>query len=421
MPPKVSKILCAGCSSEIKNKECLECPLCKKTYDLACTNITSHKFRAMSLEQKQKWCCPECHSKKPKSNDCTTPVRSLMSSAATTTAGSVETSNITVRATQKRGQDLTGQDPSGQDPSGRDPSGRDPSGQDPFSATSNVTLRAPQKPDQGVDGGQAEIAFEEETILHNTTNLSQMIKNEIRLAFKTDVPILLRRFFETELAPIRAQLDAIEASASFTSSQFDDIAQKMKNMSQENKDLRAKCEGLHNTVVDLQARLNAMEQHMRNSNIEIQGVPEHRTENVVTLVNQIAQVVSYKLSDADIITCSRVASLNKQTKRPRSIVVKLRSPRCRDEFYSAVSKYNKSNPKSKLNSGLVGIAGDRVPIYVSEHLSPANKALHAAARLKGKELGYRYVWVRNGQIFMRKDDSSRFIHIKNEQTLSTLT
>lgn len=68
----------------------------------------------------------------------------------------------------------------------------------------------------------------------------------------------------------------------------------------------------------------------------------------------------------------------------------------------------------------MGIAGDKSPVYVCEHLSPANKALHAAARIRSRELGYKFVWVRNGHIFMRKDETSRFIHIKNKQTLVAL-
>ncbi|CAH2096312.1 unnamed protein product [Euphydryas editha] len=163
-----------------------------------------------------------------------------------------------------------------------------------------------------------------------------------------------------------------------------------------------------------------MEQCMRESNLEIQGVPEFKSENVVSVVKQVAKVVSAKLHDEDILSCTRVAAMNKKGQRPRAIVVKLKSSRCRDEVYSAVRRFNKAHLNEKLNSSHLGIAGEKTNVYVCEHLSPANKALHAAARIKSRELGYKFIWVRNGHIFVRKDENSRFIHIKNQQTVSSL-
>lgn len=112
-----------------------------------------------------------------------------------------------------------------------------------------------------------------------------------------------------------------------------------------------------------------------------------------------------------------MASVNKGSKKPRVI---LRSVRCRDEFYSAVARFNKSNPGNKLNSSMLGIGGISSSVYVAKHLSRANKMLHAAARAKAKDLSYKFVWVRNGRVFMRKNETSHFIHVKNNEVLERL-
>ncbi|CAG9784798.1 unnamed protein product [Diatraea saccharalis] len=52
--------------------------------------------------------------------------------------------------------------------------------------------------------------------------------------------------------------------------------------------------------------------------------------------------------------------------------------------------------------------------------SPSNKALHAAARAKAKELSYKFVWVRDGRIFMRKSETSDFTHVRNGEVLEKL-
>lgn len=124
--------------------------------------------------------------------------------------------------------------------------------------------------------------------------------------------------------------------------------------------------------------------------------------------------MGYGLKDEDIVKCTRVAKLNKESKQHRSIVVKFRNIRNRDEFYSAVHRYNKSNPHDKLHTALLGMAGERKSVYVSEHLSPSNKHLHAAARKKAKEVGYQFVWVKNGHIFVRKDIDSKYVYTYQE-------
>ncbi|KAF9414516.1 hypothetical protein HW555_007590 [Spodoptera exigua] len=60
-------------------------------------------------------------------------------------------------------------------------------------------------------------------------------------------------------------------------------------------------------------------------------------------------------------------------------------------------------------------------VYVCEHLSPDCKYLHAATRLKAKELKFKYVWVKYGRVYMRKDDRAGHILVKNVDFLNNIT
>ncbi|XP_064072497.1 uncharacterized protein LOC135193538 [Vanessa tameamea] len=166
--------------------------------------------------------------------------------------------------------------------------------------------------------------------------------------------------------------------------------------------------------------MSLMEQHSRDCNLEIQCVPEHKSENLSSIVHQLASVVSFDLHDNDIVNFHRVAKRNTESKRPRSIIVKLSTPRKRDNFLAAVKVFNKNNPQSKLNSSHLGIASGKEQIYIMEHLSPDNKRLHAAARLAIKEKKYEYVWIRSGRIFVRRNDTSPAVLIKNFDSLKQL-
>lgn len=159
---------------------------------------------------------------------------------------------------------------------------------------------------------------------------------------------------------------------------------------------------------------------MRDSNLEIVGVPEFRNENLPSTVLQLAKVVDIDISDDDIVHVTRIAKINRQSDRPRSILVKLRSPRKRDILLAAVTKFNKKNPKDKLSSQHLGLGGPGVPVFVAEHLTPENRSLHAAARIKAKGLAYKFIWVRNGRIFVRKDETSQAIAIRCMDSLNRI-
>lgn len=109
-----------------------------------------------------------------------------------------------------------------------------------------------------------------------------------------------------------------------------------------------------------------------------------------------------------------------RTSRPRTVIAKLRSPRCRDDLLAAVSKYNRDHKNEKLNSSLIGIGGKKSAIFVGEHLTPERRSLYAAARLKSKEIGYKFVWVRNGKILMRKAENMPAVIITNLEYLNKL-
>ncbi|XP_050684050.1 uncharacterized protein LOC126978964 [Leptidea sinapis] len=164
-----------------------------------------------------------------------------------------------------------------------------------------------------------------------------------------------------------------------------------------------------------------MEQQLRQCNIELQCVPERKNENLIDIITELGKVIGCNLSSNDVLHCTRTAKTKADTPRPRSVVVQLSSIRMRDQVIAAVSKFNKDNPQNKLNSAHVGLLSNNItPIFVNEHLSPTNKSLHAAARIKAKEKGYKFTWILNGKIFIRKNEGSQYILIKNKNTLDNL-
>lgn len=223
-----------------------------------------------------------------------------------------------------------------------------------------------------------------------------------------------------KLKPIKEEIQDVKDSMNFLNDQYEEFIKEHKIYKKRMQVLERQNERLTSAVKDMSDRINNMEQYARVNNLEIQCLPENKNENLLELVKKLGSVVGFDIKKDTILHVTRIAKIDKSSTRPRSIVVQCSSPRIRDEFLAANIKFNRMNVNDKLNTQHMGIDGAKRPIYVIEHLSPYNKQLHAAARVKAKELGFKYVWTRNGKIIMRRNDSSPFCIIYNKDCLDKL-
>lgn len=254
------------------------------------------------------------------------------------------------------------------------------------------------------------------------------VREIIQDVMKSELSIMLSKLNETimailnrELQPINAKIAAMDDSMKFMNSQYEDLIKEHVSSKETVIQLRKENLEMSKIVNLLNVRVDQLEQQTRSNNIEIQCLPEKKHENLFDIVSEISKVSGCVMENRDILHCTRVAKLNPNNTRPRSIVVQLASPRLRDNFLASIVNFNKNNKDNKLNSGHLGYSGPKTAIFVTEHLSPTYRALHAAARIKARELGYKFVWIRSGRIFMRKVQESEHIMVRNMDTLNKLT
>lgn len=253
-----------------------------------------------------------------------------------------------------------------------------------------------------------------------SSEVSSIIKNEIS-GLMRHLNQTLANYVNKELKVIKDNIDEIKKSMEFMNEKYEEMKTEVSSKINIIIDVQRENEQLKTTVHDLNMRLNQVEQQARSSNLEIQCLPEHKTENLVSTVMNISRIISCELSETNIHHVTRIAKQSPTSSRPKSIVVQFSGPRVRDTFLAASIRFNKNKThEEKLNSSLLGISGKKENIYIMEHLSPANKNLHAATRLKAKKLGYQFVWIRSGRIFVRKTDGAEYKYIKDLDTLDKL-
>ncbi|XP_072943567.1 uncharacterized protein [Epargyreus clarus] len=253
------------------------------------------------------------------------------------------------------------------------------------------------------------------------------VRNVVQEIFKKEMENMLVRFGDQiksavadALVPIKQEIQNLHQVVADVYERCENVNVSLTTTSNDVKELQSTNLTLQLENKKLSSRLNLLEQYARSNNVEIQCIPKKKNENLIEVVAEIGKTIGYQVPKENISNCSRIAKINPKSDRPRSVVVQFSSPRIRDTFLASVIKFNRSNASDKLNTSHIKIPGVKRPIFIMEHLSTTNKAIHAAARAAAKEKGYKYVWVRNGRVYMRKTDTSNHRFINDHECLQNL-
>lgn len=172
---------------------------------------------------------------------------------------------------------------------------------------------------------------------------------------------------------------------------------------------------LNNTIANLREQLNSQAQASLKNELEIAGINELKNENPLHIVRVLAHKIGVPLEENDLDFVTRAGPRrqlpNSAESAPRSLAVRFVRRYKRDEFMKA------AKIRRTLTSADIEISGTARNIYVNERLTQGNRQLFRASKLASKEHGYKFCWIKNGSILIRKQEGNPSIHIRNTEDL----
>lgn len=376
-------MLCHACKSALKDKNYLNCNTCKSDLCFTCLGLTKEMCKSLNNEQIKSLTCPYCKNVNNKRrqriiND-DTPCRQL--SHEQSFNESAADASFTIQDTGA-GPATVG-----------------------VSAYSNLI-------NEPVSMESISKLFDLKMAPDST------IMTNLRSALNKDIEKMVTAHVNKAIENLKSEFTS---TTDYLSAEQNDLRSEISEKDNEIKKLQSDLTKSQDSLAKLQSRVSTIEKISRDLNLEIHEVPESKNENLMAVFKKLCECVQVNIPDCDVRACRRVAKMDATSKRPRNVLVTLSSQRLRDLVLSSVTRYNKAHPKERLASTHIGFTGETRRIYVAEHLSPESKEVHSAARKFCRENNFKFVWVRFGQIYIRKNEQSPPVHVKNIDVLSKLT
>lgn len=368
---------CHGCSSALRENNYFKCNGCKSEYCFACLNLTDDSSKLLTPEQIKSLSCPYCRNVTRRINNDDTPCRPRYKK------GQAQSINVSFC-------DVT------------------------HNNTANTSV--------GISTGTG--LAEEPVTMESISKLFDLkmapdstIMINLRAALNKDIEKMVAVHVNRAIENLKTDFSS---TTDYLAAEQADLRSEIRQKDSLVKQLQTDISKCQNSLAKYQSRIQTIEKISRDMNIEVHEVPENKNENLPGIFKKLCECLQVDIPENDVKACRRVSKMNPSSGRPRNILVTLSSQRQRDLVLSSVTRFNKAHPRDRLASTHIGFTGETRRIYVAEHLSPETKEVHSVARKFCRDNNFKYVWVRFGQVYIRKDEQSQAQHIKTIECLNKL-
>lgn len=252
--------------------------------------------------------------------------------------------------------------------------------------------------------------------LNNFNELITSIKSELisQVNKKFDALFQSVEKFMQQVQKMQTEVDSLKKSMDFMSGSYDEIFKsnkkyegKIKELTEEVTLLKTRCNNKDNLLL----KFENLDQYHRNRNLEIHGVPETQNEDCINIIVNIAKEHNIAIERDDIDVAHRLKKTNGRT--PPAIIAQFKTRQQRNLLLA-------KKKLTILNNRNIPVTQIGDNIYINENLSPYFKNIFVKAKIYAREHGYRYVWVRNGKIFIKQNENSTSTVLYREEDLDKL-
>lgn len=209
------------------------------------------------------------------------------------------------------------------------------------------------------------------------------------------------------LRDLQSEFREMRAAMDFLNEKFEEERKRSKIMSDMFTEISKDNVLLKERVEKLELALNTQQANNIKKNICINGLINN--DEKTNAKQKTLKLFSYL--DATENDLESIKLLD--TKSGIKVVATLVDDTAKERILGARAR------KGKITRRTVGIGLEDTVIYVSEELTKDLYSLFKSAK-KLKDVGYKYIWHRNGKVLVRKQEGDKTIFIKSQNFLNEL-
>lgn len=215
---------------------------------------------------------------------------------------------------------------------------------------------------------------------------------------------------------IQEEITSVKASMKFINDSFEEFRADVKGFRQElteakkqTLEVQKESTRVVRELKEVKRELVELKQYSRRANLEVKGIPMNDEDDLDTIFTTMASCLETDVSVADVDVIHRVPT---RKPGPPNVIIKFVSKCKRDKFLQSAKKH-------RLNARALGFDTSE-PVFVNEHLCPENKILLGKAIQAKREKNWKFAWVAEGKILLRKTEKSRAVHVACEEDLDKI-
>lgn len=246
--------------------------------------------------------------------------------------------------------------------------------------------------------------------LEGLLSLKCSVDSLMTLSAKLNELLALKPIVES----LRETVNGLQHSMDFFSADYDRLLKLATTNEQNGKALQTELSHLKSTVEaqaseiqEMRVALNDNEQHSRLPNLEVHGLPVSPDEDLMSFAETLSKELNISnFQKSDILALHRLPT--KYAKNP-PILIRFASVHMKESWMAARGTLRSLGQDSSLPR-----------LYLNDNLTHANKELFWRARQKGKEQGYKFVWVTRAKIYAKKAVGSPPVRINSSLDLEKI-
>ncbi|XP_053608966.1 uncharacterized protein LOC128674470 [Plodia interpunctella] len=217
------------------------------------------------------------------------------------------------------------------------------------------------------------------------------------------------------LKEIQRSSSNIENSVAFLTAQNEELKKTITQLQEERKEDKKH-------IAMLEDKIENMQMDVRKTNLEIKNVPKkpnESKEDLVDMVLNLSRTVGSQIKKEDIKDVFRVRVKKEGIQNP-PIIIETSSTLIKNDVLKLCKAFN-VRQKTKLCAKHLGLkTHEDTPVFVTEQLTAKAARMFFLARDLVKSNSFKFCWTAYGKVYVRKNENSPIIQIKNETAIQDL-